>query len=80
VSHLRYSLKGAPFLSLDEYTNSAGKTELKLSLDVNIAPESYEGPSQIVAQVSDGVHQVERSVLIDIDQGCDKIYTFQQKV
>lgn len=80
VSHLRYSLKGAPFLSLDEYTNSAGKTELKLSLDVNIAPESYEGPSQIVAQVSDGVHQVERSVLIDIDQGCDKIYTFQQKI
>lgn len=82
VSHLRYGLKGAEFLNLDEssYMTSDGTNEAQLDLRLSPNAKDYDGSNQIVVQVSDGLHQMEQSVLIHIDPNCDASYRFHQKV
>ena len=81
-SQLRYGLKGASFLSLEEsnYVAEDGASEPDLSLRLNPAAAYSKGTHSVIVQVSDGIFQKEQSVLVYIDETCQQNFRFKQKV
>ena len=81
-SQLRYGLKGASFLSLEEsnYVAEDGASEPDLSLRLNPAAGYSKGTHSVIVQVSDGIFQKEQSVLVYIDESCQENFRFKQKV
>ena len=58
--------------------------EIESHLELNLAQidleRSLEPTTQLIVQVSDGTYQMERPVLVKIDQNCQEQFKFTQKV
>lgn len=83
VSHLRYGLKGAEFLNLEENSYMSEDGDSLTHLTMRLAPNvgsAYEGTNQVVVQVTDGMHQIEEKVFIHLDAECQSSFRFNQKV